>query len=686
MRFRQLPSLIMMLLCVALVGCFGGSHNPSYFPWYLPPGDIIPTHAKPPGLGYFKNFDPKAVRLDVSPSRCSNPVNTQQVLIATVYDEDGDARRSRRVEWILDGPGHIVEVDESGYFPGRGYKTDNHHAVSYTDYTTHTIDRGNANPGDDFTIRPGQTWCVVSSGVEGETTVTAYAPGIHNWEKSRIPVKLIWSNARFDFPPPVVSRSGSNAELTTTLHRYDGKAIPDDLKVRYRIVGGAPAVLVGKGSPDFSTSLSGGQTETELRADAEGVAMVTLAQPQPTTGTTRVAVEVVKPGLGNENETIIESRETTVEWASPNLTLDLKAPELAGVGSDTPLSVVLANIGHAKSQPAEIHVRLPDDVEFVESEPAPASRNNGELIWRFAGLAADKIDAVKLFVKPTRLGGFTVHANAVTTDGLRAERDATISVANAGLRSRLEMPRRAEVGERLNAKLIVENSGAVPIANATAWLSADESLQLDYSKPTVEMPIGTIAVGESRTIDIPFIMEQPGSATLRANVTADGGLSDRVDSTIKAEQPPHREAPSSRVIEAPPMPEVEKRDAGPPGLVLEVANPPGVLTTNQRTSIRLTLRNRGTTSAQQVGLRFSVTPELQVLGGEGADRNPPRVIDDELIFGTIDELPPGATAVYVAEVQAEKAGAGRIRTEVQSRHLERPLHDEQAVRVMGNAN
>ena len=35
-------------LCL-LAGCFGVSQNPSYFPHLLPSGDIIATHARPPG-------------------------------------------------------------------------------------------------------------------------------------------------------------------------------------------------------------------------------------------------------------------------------------------------------------------------------------------------------------------------------------------------------------------------------------------------------------------------------------------------------------------------------------------------------------------------------------------------------------------------------------------------------------
>src|SRR5947208_11802927 len=120
-RFRRLVGLAVAALLPALAGCFGVSQNPSYFPYLLPTGDIIQTHAKPRGHGYYADFDPHAVRLEVRPLESTDPVRTQHVLIATIYDEKGVPRRARRVEWMLEGAGNIIEVDESGLFPGRGY-------------------------------------------------------------------------------------------------------------------------------------------------------------------------------------------------------------------------------------------------------------------------------------------------------------------------------------------------------------------------------------------------------------------------------------------------------------------------------------------------------------------------------------------------------------------------------------
>jgi hypothetical protein len=278
-RFRRIVGLAVAALLPVLTGCFGVSQNPSYFPHLLPTGDIIRTHAKPPGHGYFADFDPHACRIDVLPLESTSPVRTQYLLVATVSDEHGQPRRSRRVEWMLEGVGNIVEVDESGYFAGRGYKVDNKYAVSYTDYCEHTLHRGSTSHVDDVVIHPGQTWCVITSAVEGDTTMTAYAPEIADWDRHKVFVTKHWVNAEWCFPPPAVCRAGAEAPIVTQVNGATDRQPLANYRVRYRLLDGAPAVL-----------MPGRTQEAVVVSDLSGHAAVSLAQAAPTPGTSHLSV------------------------------------------------------------------------------------------------------------------------------------------------------------------------------------------------------------------------------------------------------------------------------------------------------------------------------------------------------------------------------------------------------------
>ena len=86
----RLAALALGIVALPAAGC---SYNPGYFPYLLPPGPIQQTHAKPRGPGYFRDFDPKARRLEVRPANATAPLGAQIVLVATVFDKDGEARR-----------------------------------------------------------------------------------------------------------------------------------------------------------------------------------------------------------------------------------------------------------------------------------------------------------------------------------------------------------------------------------------------------------------------------------------------------------------------------------------------------------------------------------------------------------------------------------------------------------------
>ncbi len=166
---RRLGLLLFAALLSGVAGCWGGTSNPSYFPYWLPSCDVVQTHAKPIGPGYYANFDPHAIELDLEPCTMTSQVGSQVVVLATVRDEKGEPRRNRRIDWKVTN-GNIIEVDESGYLPGRGWVEGNT-ATSYTSYGEDRITRGNGfNKGRRTTwhgsaqAKPGSSSALPSKG------------------------------------------------------------------------------------------------------------------------------------------------------------------------------------------------------------------------------------------------------------------------------------------------------------------------------------------------------------------------------------------------------------------------------------------------------------------------------------------------------------------------------------------
>lgn len=594
------------LLIAALAAGPGCAYNPGYFPYYFPGGHIKQEHAKPGGLGYFRNFDPKACKLDVTPQNATAPLGSQIVLVATVSDKDGQPRRSRRVEWVLEGPGNIVEADESGFYAGRGYKVDNKYAVGYTGYVSKTITRGNDDPKDDTTIAAGQTFCVISSAVPGETVVTAYAPEVFNWDAGRVVVKVCWGDGRFAFPPAAVVRPGGEHALTTTVTKFDQDGPqPPNYRVRYRVLDttdGAPAVLVGRG-PGGSAAVA------EADVDTNGAATVVLRQQDAKPGRTRVAVEVVKPSDTGGPGTVVSRRETVIEWAVPQVRLDVKAPASAGLTATVPVAVAVTNPGSVESGPVRVRIGLSDGATLERSEPPPVRQDAGGYVFDLPAATAGQRQEVALSVKPAKLGQIAVRAEAVTADDVRAENRAVIRVEAGKLHLVLEAPPVALSAERIAVRAAVTNAGASPAANVSVWVPLDPGLSHASGQNPVQITVGTLAAGETKTLDVPLTAKGTGRYPLRATATADGDVTAAAEAvTIDV-----RKAELSAAI------------AGPKLAYLD-----------QDFTWTVTVGNPGDASVSGVAVRASLPAEVRLKEASDGGRVTPGTVE-----WTLPELRPG---------------------------------------------
>lgn len=586
---RALGLCSLLLPALVLLGMeFGcASQNPSYFPYLLPAGKITPTHGKP-GFGYYANFDPHACKLEVRPLESTNPVQTQQVLIATVYDGDGKPRRGRRVEWMTEGVGNIIEADESGVFSGRGYKWDNKYAVSYTAYSEHRVTRGNNNPNDDFVIRPGQSWCVISSGVEGDTHVTAYAPGIFNWEQHKVFVTKHWVDAGWTMPPPAVNRAGTEHIFTTNVFRHTDRQPLANYRVRYRILEGPPAVF-----------LPNRTQEAVVISDLSGNANVTLVQAVPQPGVNRVGVEIIRPpdptapsGTG----IVIGKGETTKEWLAPMIAVTKSGPPTGAVGQEIPFSILITNTGKVEVQALTVRDAIPDGLQYVRSQP-PAIQEGNQLIWTLGTLNPGQAHTLQAVFRATRIGSFSNSVAVTSVDGVRAEANATTAVTAP----KLEVAKTGPVGGALGApiayQITVSNPGTGPATNVILSDSFDAGLEHESKANPVELQLGTLAPGETRTVPLNLTARQLGRLVNRVTATADGGLTARAEHPVLVQQPQltiTKTGPTARYVDRPaiwdirvinpgdvPLTGVVVRDTLPPELSFVSANENGQSTENQ---------------------------------------------------------------------------------------------------------
>jgi uncharacterized repeat protein (TIGR01451 family) len=526
---RNLGRLVQSAALVAIAGCLhGGSQNPSYFPYLLPTGDIVRTHAKPPGRGYFANFDPHAVRIEVRPLRATSPVRTQYLLVATVYDEDGQPRRKRRVEWMLEGVGNIVEVDESGFLNGRGYKVDNRYAVSYTDYLTHTVTRGNDNPADDFTIYPGQTWCIITSATEGDTHVTVMAPEVHNWDKREVVATVHWVDTGWTFPETVSANAGGQAELTTNLFRHSDKRPVANYGVRYRLIDGPAAAFSGTNTAEATTV-----------TDPAGRATVAVRQLGMQPGTNRVEIQVFR--TDPENPTgpgiVIARQETNIEWQAAELDVKVSSPPTALIDQDILTTINVTNPGRAETQPGGLRMPMPPGAQVVQTDP-PAQVENGYLIWSLPSLAAGRQQQYRVTFRAGRSGTIASTAQAYTAGGLRSESQFAIRVDTSRVKLELTGPTTAIAGQTLSYMIGVTNPGTGAARGVRLKATLGAGLEHATGQNPLWLTVGELLPGQSRRAELSLAAKQVGRFTIRVEATGEDNLTDFAEIPVEVRRSP----------------------------------------------------------------------------------------------------------------------------------------------------
>lgn len=520
-------ALLSSVVAVLLVsGC--RNHMPHSFTWPAG-GDIQYTHAKPPEGGYHSNWDPYAVSLEVTPIEDVNPVRTQHVLVATVRDAEGKPLPNRRVEWIISegSVGDIIEVDESGWRASRGYKVTNKYAVSHTNNFEHVLDMGNDDPSDDIALEVGQTWCVITSPIEGTTHVTAYAPGIYDWSKHKVFVVKHWYDVRWEFPPPATNPTGTPHPMTTYVMKHsDGTPLPGHV-VTYTVVDGPSAIF----------QETGGTTAT-VNTDDGGAANVTLVQTSPAEGTNTIEIDIVRPAdeVCCKPGAHIATGRTTKTWIGPKIAIAKSAPAERMANEQFEYAIEVSNPSQVAATNVQVTDTLPDGIVYHSSSPS-ASVSGQNLSWSLGTLGGGERQSLSVTVSASRTGTFTNCANVTADQGLSDRACADTRVTSAQLVLEKQCPSEVLLCEPIPYTIVVRNTGDGPATNVQVTDDLPEGLVTDSGRRQVVFNVGTLQGGEARKGEFVAKAERTGTFTNRASATGDGGLSASADCTTTVRQP-----------------------------------------------------------------------------------------------------------------------------------------------------
>lgn len=459
------------------------------------------------------------MRIEVRPAEASAAVSKQLLLVATVYDEHNKPKTNRRVEWKLEGPGILLAVDESGFPFYRGRKEDSKSAVSFTNSFEHDVPPNVDNPMG-RKILTGQTWCVISSAVEGQTFVTAFVPDIPDSTVNRVLVKTNWVDARWQFPQAAVARPGTECILATRIARSSESGPATGYRVRYYLLDeGSQAGL-------YLTSAlkSGSPREVVVQADAEGLAKASIFQSKANLGSDRIGIEILRPDYAQPGGFAVVARgETKVEWQAPQVKIAIEAPQTAAFQQAFPITYSISSTGGVETQPMVVKAVVPQGMQLISTNPK-ATADGNELLWSLPALPANQQHTVQAVYRPIQTGAVTLAASVRTSDNLRGEANAMVQITEAQLQVQLTGPQTALVGESLPYQIIVRNPGNGRATNVRIKAQMDPSLEVINKPGPFETVIDKLDGRQEQAIALPLSPKQPGKASVKVTALADGNL------------------------------------------------------------------------------------------------------------------------------------------------------------------
>jgi len=650
-----------------LAGCNELSLEPAPGPYY---GDRLSAQsnsAKPAG----PNVAPAGavIRMEVLPVETTTLTQTPHILVATVHDANGLPRRNCRVDWKLEGVGEIVAVDGSGAAPNQGRKIDDTSAVSYTECAERRVAR-DGDAGTEFSIHPGQSWCVVSSATVGDSRVTIHAAD------SPTPCVVVRHWVQDDGVSPHTAAPPHAGDVM--LAHFEGPAMALTLKAPSAVAAGQniPCTLAVNNTGSTATravtvraTIPEGLQVVDSKPSAvvEGKQLVWVVAELParrsqtmdiTFKSSRIGSFTHRAALSTGDGTSDEKTAIT-EVVNGQLKLNVSGPAAARLGEAVSYEITIRNLG---SGPAT-HILLNDVLD-----PGLEHATNANPIELPLGVLAPGEKKTAALVLTPRRSGTLVHHLTATADGnLTDKADSTLTVQEGKLAVQIVGPTLRYVGRPAVWEVQVTNPGSVPVANAVltailptqlTLISASEGGQaLGDSKAgggALCWHLATLGPREQKAVQISTRCESLTERTMiQASVAADAGVKVSSEAALAIR--------------------------GLPAYRLQVVDLKDPIQVGDHTTYKIDVTNQGSLAGQQIQITADVPPQLRIINARGPVQ--PKVEGQRITFPPVEALQPKQMLTYEVEVQALQPNDAHFHVELRSPDITDPVTVEESTTI-----
>ena len=224
---------------------------------------------------------------------------------------------------------------------------------------------------------------------------------------------------------------------------------------------------------------------------------------------------------------------TTASAVSSAISLEWVKKSEFNVGQECATELVVKNTGTSPVEQVAVDAVFQSPVRVSSVKPQPVETRD-RLTWTFDTLAPGVEHRIALKLIPSRRGDLGLIAQ-VRLVGTAA---ATFRVEEPLLKVTLKGPAEVMLGEGATQMVVVSNPGSGTAHDVKLAAHASEGLEHARTKDeTMEMEIGTIMPGESRTIRLPLTGVKGGSQTVSVTASSSSEVTSAASTEIKVISP-----------------------------------------------------------------------------------------------------------------------------------------------------
>ncbi|MEO8268128.1 MAG: hypothetical protein ABI557_00325 [Aureliella sp.] len=496
----------------------------------------------------------KAGEIQLTPTRIVAPVGGEVVLLAGICGPNGYLVNRQPLEWMLspdsvgtfievgdDSPGHLISSLTMIKAP-KVEKLDVDFAKGRTSSKETLIDRGSPDCKDDIHLKEGQTWLSISSPSEGVSRVTVLAPDSEIWDRRRQTATIYWVDAQWEFPQPLIARSGDPLLFVTRVTKAEALVPAEDWIVQYTIVDSSVAT--------FAPPTGSNVARIKVNKDAQGIVQVVAAvdaQGQLARGTTPILIDVIRPAQPSDNlpELKLGSQQTFATFSSPGLDLQAFGNDVGSVGEQISYVASLGNPGDVPAENTQLVMNIPAGTRLVSAVPQPSSTTNTGLVWDQGMLDAHRQLDVSVVLEARQAGTFDVSFQAAAAGNLSAASSVRTNIVEASVDLRFEPlsgAAQAEVGQLIEYVIDIKNTSRQTLTELRVAIESDPGMpEADTGRNEVEKIISFLQPGESQPMQVNFVVRQAGQLGAKVKVYAGQNLlAERPTSVLGVQPAPKR--------------------------------------------------------------------------------------------------------------------------------------------------